>query len=317
MGISIDVELLSAVTGVDMRALPVIQAGFPATGWSLLRQALADAIGRRPGIDLREGVRVLSIANREADAVVATTAGSHRAHLVVGADGYASTVRRVIAPEDPHAEYGGVVLWRGLVDEREVLGGFTSRDVGFAFRPAGTKMLATYVIPGAQGELATGHRRGVFISFDRTRDGLLREGGYVDRTIVTGTVHGIRLADPDLADLHHETSTWPAPWGSAAATVVRRREFIGTPIAEYLPTRLVRGRVAIIGDAAHSVSPITGGGFHNGLLDVRSLLSALDETPDVTRALRRYEEDRLVPVRALVTRSRAWSQSFSKGERHR
>ncbi|PRY65886.1 2-polyprenyl-6-methoxyphenol hydroxylase-like FAD-dependent oxidoreductase [Glaciihabitans tibetensis] len=314
MGMSIDVALLSAVTGLDMRALPVIETGFPATGWGLLRQALADAVERQPRIDLREGVRALAVVDGQTDVVVETNAGMHRAEFVVGADGYASTVRRLVSPEEPHAEYGGVVLWRGLVDESDIPGGFTTRDIGFAFRPAGTQMLATYVIPGARGELDPGHRRGVFISFDCSRDALLRRDGYVNGTVVKATVHGSGLSRTEIEDLHHETRQWPAPWGRAAAIAVRERAFIGTPIAEFLPSRLVRGRVAILGDAAHSVSPITGGGFHNGLLDVASLVSALDETPDVTRALRRYEEHRLAPVRALVTRSRAWSRSFVRSD---
>jgi 2-polyprenyl-6-methoxyphenol hydroxylase-like FAD-dependent oxidoreductase len=52
----------------------------------------------------------------------------------------------------------------------------------------------------------------------------------------------------------------------------------GTPIAEYVPTRLVAGRMALIGDAAHVSSPMTGSGFHYALLDVLSLRQVLAGT---------------------------------------
>ncbi|WP_442852616.1 FAD-dependent monooxygenase [Arthrobacter sp. 131MFCol6.1] len=42
---------------------------------------------------------------------------------------------------------------------------------------------------------------------------------------------------------------------------IERRAVIGTPIAEYVPARLARGRVAIVGDAAHVPTPMTGSGF--------------------------------------------------------
>jgi len=53
-----------------------------------------------------------------------TTNGEIGADLVVGADGYASTVRRFVVPERPDAVYGGYLLWRGLVDEQQVQGRF-------------------------------------------------------------------------------------------------------------------------------------------------------------------------------------------------
>lgn len=75
----------------------------------------------------------------------------------------------------------------------------------------------------------------------------------------------------------------------------------------------MRGSVALIGDAAHAVSPVTGAGFQNGLLDIRALSAALAGRPpdEVPGALERYQRARLEPARGLVTTSREWSRAFA------
>jgi 2-polyprenyl-6-methoxyphenol hydroxylase-like FAD-dependent oxidoreductase len=93
---------------------------------------------------------------------------------------------------------------------------------------------------------------------------------------------------------------------------VTHGEVFGTPVAEYLPVSLVRGRVALIGDAAHVASPMTGAGFENALLDVDALAAALDSVtgPGVPAGLDRYERDRLPPARRLVSSGMAWGRSY-------
>jgi 2-polyprenyl-6-methoxyphenol hydroxylase-like FAD-dependent oxidoreductase len=55
----------------------------------------------------------------------------------------------------------------------------------------------------------------------------------------------------------------------------------GAPIAEYLPKRLARGPLAILGDAAHVLSPMTGSGYATAVEDAITLsdmLSHADRT---------------------------------------
>ncbi len=316
MGISIDTSLLASVTGADVGALPVVQTGFPATGWMQLWSLLADEIGRRPEVTSRRGVRVTGVrVDDDAGDVLVEVSGEDdvRADVVVGADGHASTVRGFVAPEKSSAVFGGFVLWRGVVDERDIPGGFTDQDLGFAFRGEGGMMLATYGIPGANGDTGSGRRRGVFIWFDSSRVRLLRSTGKVSGDVVRGTLHGPEMTDDAVDELRHEAAAWAPPWRRAIGDALRRREFIGTPVAEYLPTRVTRGSVVIVGDAAHAVGPVTGAGFHNGLLDVEALthvlrLAAWDQVPN---ALDEYERRRLQLARELVGESQRWSQSFA------
>jgi 2-polyprenyl-6-methoxyphenol hydroxylase-like FAD-dependent oxidoreductase len=46
-------------------------------------------------------------------------------------------------------------------------------------------------------------------------------------------------------------------------------------IAEYVPDKLVKGRVALVGDAAHVPTPMTGSGFSASLHDAETLAAAI------------------------------------------
>lgn len=313
-GISIDRRLLASVTGVDASRLPVVHVGFPATAWGLLQAALRNELQQRPGVSVRAGCRVLEVRmeeNRD-EAVVRTTAGDLRADLVVGADGYGSIVRRFVAPEHPQATYSGYLLWRGLIDERQVPGGFAQRDIDFNEHSAGSARLVTFGVPGRDGDTRPGRRRGSFTWFDTSRTQLLRQSGKLNGDVVVGTLTGDVTPGDTISELRHLARRWASPWRHAIDRALDRRDFIGTPVAEYLPSQLVRQCAALIGDAAHVVSPITGAGFHNGLLDVQALTAALRTAPPgrIHQALSRYQQRRIHPARRLVAQSQQWSRAF-------
>ena len=313
-GISIDRRLLASVTGVDASRLPVVHVGFPATAWGLLQAALRNELQQRPGVSVRAGCRVLEVRMEENgdEAVVRTTAGDLRADLVVGADGYGSIVRRFVAPEHPQATYSGYLLWRGLIDERQVPGGFAQRDIDFNEHSAGSARLVTFGVPGRDGDTRPGRRRGSFTWFDTSRTQLLRQSGKLNGDVVVGTLTGDVAPGDTISELRHLARRWASPWRHAIDRALDRRDFIGTPVAEYRPARLVRESVALIADAAHVVSPITGAGFHNGLLDVQALVAALHTAPPgrIQQALNHYQRRRLQPARRLVTESRQWSRAY-------
>jgi 2-polyprenyl-6-methoxyphenol hydroxylase-like FAD-dependent oxidoreductase len=313
-GISIDRQLLASVTGADASILPVVHVGFPATAWGLLQALLSKELRQHPGVRVQPGQRVLDVRmdeNRN-EAVVRTTDGDLRADLAVGADGYGSIVRRFVAPEHPHATYSGYLLWRGLIDERQVPGGFTERDIGFAEHSAAPARLVTFGVPGSDGGTRPGRRRGSFTWFDTGRTQLLRQSGKLNGDVVTGSLTGHDAARDTIIELRQLARRWPSPWRRAIDETLDRRDFIGTPVAEYLPPQLVRQSAALIGDAAHVVSPITGAGFHNGLLDVQALTAALRTAPPerIQQALNHYQRRRMQPACRLVTQSQQWSRTY-------
>jgi 2-polyprenyl-6-methoxyphenol hydroxylase-like FAD-dependent oxidoreductase len=75
---------------------------------------------------------------------------------------------------------------------------------------------------------------------------------------------------------------------------------------QYKPSRLITGRVALAGDAAHAASPMVGGGFRHSLYDVRALaqaITAVGSPAEVPGALDRYQQARLAAAVRHVTLS--------------
>ncbi|ENY77156.1 salicylate hydroxylase Nah [Pseudomonas putida TRO1] len=87
----------------------------------------------------------------------------------------------------------------------------------------------------------------------------------------------------------------------------------GSPIAEYLPQRLARGNMAIIGDAAHVITPMTGRGLLTGMEDastVAHLLARRSPGETLATVLARYEQARLPFIKGLVKHSMNISNEY-------
>ena len=103
-------------------------------------------------------------------------------------------------------------------------------------------------------------------------------------------------------------------WAEAVAAGIRSTDALsGAAIAKYRPERLATGSLAIVGDAAHVVSPMSGRGYATAVEDAAVLGDMLihrkgDEP--VAAALAGYEAARLPFVRALASQSRQISAQF-------
>lgn len=321
--LSVDLELLARTVGHDPRAqprLPVVPAYRELTTWPALYTWLRDRVLATAGITLEEGAQIASVANDGDHARVWLADGTSRtAPAVIGADGYRSVVRQAMAPEQPLAHYAGYMVWRGLVDEQVL-----SRPVGWPSNGGlwidferGYRLVAA-VLPGRDGSVEPGRRQVTFAWFDVHQQALLRSTGCLDDAgQVTGTL-GRGTIDPatreQLAAL--AVQVWPQPWQEAVIAGLRSADALsGAPIAEYLPPRLADGALALVGDAAHVLSPMTGRGFLTGVEDaglLAGLLAAKGPSETLAQVLARYETQRLPFIRGLVSHSRRISEQYRR-----
>jgi 2-polyprenyl-6-methoxyphenol hydroxylase-like FAD-dependent oxidoreductase len=317
-GLGLDRRLLGRVTGIDAGRIPVVSGNRDSAAWGLVRQFLLEVAQRTAGIEFMESTTVTGVLEPTAtgEAAVGSTRGTLAADVVVGADGVYSVTRRFVAPDHPAARYAGYMLWRGLVPEADVPGGLDGRGSNLEVHGAPGAQLVIYGVPGADGRAKPGHRRISYAWYDASRTELLRETGCLEGDAVVASLPSGRLSGELTGELSRLAQRyWPSPWDRCIAWGVTHGQVAGFPVAEYLPSRLVRDRVVLVGDAAHVASPMTGAGFENALLDVASLAAELDGAPgaDVPAALGRYEQERLPRARGLVSSGMSWGRSYLSG----
>jgi 2-polyprenyl-6-methoxyphenol hydroxylase-like FAD-dependent oxidoreductase len=76
-----------------------------------------------------------------------------------------------------------------------------------------------------------------------------------------------------------------------------------------------RGRITLLGDAAHAMTPDLGQGAGQALEDAVVLAASVRAGPDVEESLRRYEAERIARTSPIVWRSRRFGQLASASRR--
>ncbi|ANI92668.1 FAD-dependent urate hydroxylase [Dietzia timorensis] len=290
------------------------RADVPST-WAGLYEGLCRAAESEPRINLLHGARATGIG-QDGDRAWASTDDGRRfeAGVLVGADGHRSLVRSAVAPDKPDALFAGYGLWLGVASERDL--DYGGRWPGrFDILDSGDHVLLGYPLASPDGSTEPGERRLGWAWYDGTRNALFRRLGAVRGTAAH---HSLRAADLDagvVRELEREAGRrWPRPWRDAILDSMRRSEFAGTPIAEYVPEKLANGRIVLVGDAAHVPTPMTGRGFATSLDDAEALARHLRDVVAAggPAALEAYEAERLAPARSLVLGGQGFSRSFTR-----
>ncbi|MFD6348796.1 FAD-dependent monooxygenase [Streptomyces roseolus] len=281
------------------------QMSLPHAWWDVY-SALRRAAEADPLITLVERAHVAEVGQDGSSAWARTDSGeTWTADVLLGADGYRSVVRRHVDTERPHAAYAGYVVWLG---QSELPSAYRGRVGGPDFFSHEDEMLAVYPLIDSSKEVT----RFGWGWFDPTRNDLFHrigavEGGRVVRTPrVSDVPEGVYREMADRAG-----GAWREPWRDAVVRAFSEREVIATPVAEYLPRRVVAGRIALLGDAAHAQTPMTGAGFEEAVSDATALAEVLPGAASPVTALERYELSRLADMRRRVSGGQSFSRSFS------
>ncbi|XAH26022.1 FAD-dependent monooxygenase [Xylophilus sp. GW821-FHT01B05] len=312
--IHVEEKLLQRIVGPRLTALgQEIPAGVQT--WVTVHAGLREAADADPNIRLYAHTDVVSVDQDDDSAWAMTRAGDRfRADIVIGADGHRSVVRKRVCPQSPDARFAGYLIWLGVAQE-STLPSNVRWPTDVAYLDSGDFILLGYPLPSADGSLKKGSRQLGWAWYDANRNGLLEESGCVADDVVQHTLRARDVPEAVYQDLADQARKhWPTPWRDAILDCISRRAVIGTPVAEYLPDRLARGRIALVGDAAHVPTPMTGKGFGASLLDALALADAASDGVRGSagqEALRRYEQQRLQSARSLVEGGQRFSHSFA------
>ncbi|UPO90138.1 NAD(P)/FAD-dependent oxidoreductase [Niallia sp. Man26] len=290
-----------------------------AEAWTSIEFRLRKEALANPRIDLHYNTRIQTVNQDENSAWVVTDKGeTFLGDIVIGADGHRSIVRRHVAPHNPNATFAGYLIWVGIVDEKDIPNEYRPSLYAPRFvMPDGIGDFLLGSIVGAEdGSYELGNRRLGWAWYDNTRNDLLRELGCVDGMVVKHSLNGTDIPEQTLIELVNQANQrWEQPWLSAINHSIKTRNLTGIPIAEYVPDNLARGRIALVGDAAHVLTPLTAKGFNSSLRDADTLASCIEmgiKGNSANVALQEYESRRLKIVRQMVQSGQSFSRSFGR-----
>lgn len=237
-----------------------------------LQAMLIDTFGRER---VQFGKRVIYV-EQTADGVIATFSDNSQAtgDFLIAADGTHSVIREYVLEEKLERRYAGYVNWNGLVTIDE--------------RIAPADQWTTFVGDGKRVSLMPVSGNRFYFFFDVP----LPKGLPQDRSTVK-------------ADLTGYFQGWAEPVQQLIAAInpdtTNRVE-----IHDIEPfSRFVKGRVALLGDAAHSTTPDIGQGGCAAMEDAVVLASTLaSHSLGIEDALLRYQARRVERVKDLVLKAR-------------
>jgi salicylate hydroxylase len=245
-----------------------------------LQRVLLETAARTCGISLMTGAAVNGIEQNASSVSVVigegTVASKAAGDCLIGADGVHSSVRQSLGAGN--ARFTRRTAWRALVEAARI--------------PAAMRREETSLWLG----------RGAHLVHYPLRGGTF--------------INVVAVVDEDFCSA--EESFWSSPgdpryleprfdgWAGAARELVHAAtEWRKWPLFECRPiVNWVRGRVALMGDAAHSMLPFLAQGAAQAIEDADALGTALDQGKDIYAGLRTYQAMRQARATRVQKESR-------------
>jgi 2-polyprenyl-6-methoxyphenol hydroxylase-like FAD-dependent oxidoreductase len=280
------------------------------TSWDRLRQVLLKAIDRQR---YHFGY-VFERVEQDGSGVHVYFANgrSERADLLVGCDGFRSSVRAHLAPE-VQPIYSGYYIWRGAPNESD-LSPETRRTMFpyYSFFLGDQLQALGYPISGADDELRAGHRRYNWAWYRVADAGELKQMCMDDQ----GREYEFGVPPPLvrkelIAEMRTDADSLLPPQYLDCLRHIDQPFF--TPVYDFCSPSLVFGRVALVGDAASTPRPHIGFGVSKAGAEAQTLAEALSNHDDIDQALAAYNAVRQPLSQRIVSHSRKLGTQLGVG----
>jgi salicylate hydroxylase len=259
---------------LDYRDHAGVEQRFGAPLCTFHRADLLDALAR--GVDVRSlhlGHRLIAIEEKAASVELRFANGvRHDAELVIAADGIHSQVRRALYGED-HPAYTGQMVWRALPDGASLPADVLEPSGHIQWLGSGRHFFAYYLRGRDVVNIVTQQDTAQWV-----------EEGWS----TAGNIEEMRASFPD-----------PEPRLKALLDAVTRCSqwglFLRPPTGNW-----GRGRIQLIGDAAHAMLPNAGQGAAQAFEDAYILARWLAALPaDPVAAMENFRRIRIARVHAV------------------
>jgi 2-polyprenyl-6-methoxyphenol hydroxylase-like FAD-dependent oxidoreductase len=201
---------------------------------------------------------------------------------VIGCDGIHSAVRKQLFPGEGPPAYHGINMWRGTTRVKPFLTGASMAVAGW---------------------LEVGKM--VIYPIRKPENGLQLVNWVAEIQSPRNIMQDWNLGGR-IEDFYPTFENWSFDWLDCAAMIRNAEQVLEYPMVDRDPLAFwARGRITLLGDAAHPMYPRGSNGAGQAILDARTLAGCLKKNKNIENALKDYEQKRLKAVNDLVLMNRA------------
>ena len=203
---------------------------------------------------------------------------------VIGCDGIHSTIRKLLFPNEGPPAYQGINMWRGVTRTKPFLSGASMAVAGWL------EVGKMVVYPIGNALDAEARQLVNWVAEIQSPRNVMQDwnlGGKIE-------------------DFYPTFEKWRFDWLDCAALIRDADQVLEYPMVDRDPLPYwTRGRVTLLGDAAHPMYPRGSNGAGQAILDARTLTGCLLKAKKIEIALKEYERLRLKAANDLVLMNRS------------
>jgi len=259
-------------------------AGYAWPQWSIHRADLHDVLLKAlPKESVVLGKKCVAVVEHPDSIRLKFEDGSsEEGEALVGCDGIHSAVRKHLFPAEGAFRYEGINMWRGVTRARPFLTGASMLIGGWLE----VGKLVVYPVRS----YPDGTQLVNWVAEIQSPRNVMQDWALPGR----------------LEDFLPTFASWKFDWLDVPALMQAAEAIYEYPMVDREPLPYwTRGRMTLLGDAAHPMYPRGSNGANQAILDAEALCNSILEEKDPRKALKAYERKRLAAANRVVLANRS------------